>query len=61
MAKSGTTMATGNAMRSASTSGVRHGPNVKHVVNGGTSSSAKSQGSKIPAQGKAKGSDRGGF
>lgn len=49
MAKSGTTVATGNAMKSASTSGVRHGASTKNVqssaaprgVNGKNMSSAR--------------------
>lgn len=55
-----TTAKTANMMRSASTSGVRHGPNQKHVVQGGSSKAVSSQTNPGKLTGPIKGTNRGG-
>ena len=57
MKKSGTTMATGHAMKAASKSGVRHGPSQKNVSHGASRAAKPTSGGKTAP---IKGSDRGG-
>lgn len=61
MAKSGTTTATGNSMRTASKSGISHGPAHKNVQNHGKSKGVLGSGASRSTTSPLKGPDRGGL